>query len=55
MLGPLFQLDGQQRDSLIYVVVELSRDPGALLFVGLNQFTPHASECFLGQLAFSDV
>ena len=28
------QLDREQRDSLIHVVVKLSRDPRSLLFVG---------------------
>jgi hypothetical protein len=48
-------LDRQQRDSLIDVVVELSCDPGALLFMGLNQSAAHAAKCFVGQLAFSDI
>src|SRR5258705_2834158 len=55
MLGPLFQLDRQQRDSLIDVVVELSRDPGALLFMGLNQPAADACKSLFCQFTLRDV
>src|SRR6266705_3514635 len=40
---------------MIDVVMEFSREPGALLFMGFNQSAPHSGKSFLGQLAFRDV
>lgn len=45
----------QRRDSLIDVVMQLSRDPCALFFLCLNQFAPNVRESFLGQLAVRNV
>src|SRR6185437_8354881 len=50
-----FQLDGQQRDSLIDVVVEFSRDPSTFLFMSFNQPPAYARKSFLGQPAIGDV
>ena len=55
ILAPLFQLDRQQRDSLIDVVMKFSGDPSALLFMGFNQLAPHIGKCFLGQLGLGDI
>src|SRR4029077_18595443 len=55
MLGPFFQLDRQQRDSLIDVVVELSRDPGTLLCMGLNQPAADACKSLFCQFTLRDV
>ena len=55
MLGPLFQLDGQQCNSLINIVVELPRDPGAFLFMGFNQPAPNVGKSFLGLTALCDL
>src|SRR4051812_17522778 len=47
-----FQVDRQQRDSLTDIVVQLSRYPGALLFMGFNQSAPNTGKSFFGLLAF---
>ena len=55
LLVPSIQLDCQQCHPLIDVVVELSRDPGTLLLVGLNQPPPHVGKRFLRKLALGNV
>ena len=52
---PLIQFDGQQRDPLIDVVVQLSGDPGAFLFVGFNQQSTNVGKSLLRQLAVGKI
>src|SRR5882672_4786524 len=52
---PLIQFDCQQRNPLIDVIVQLSRDPGTFLFVGLDQLAPHARHRFLREFAIRHV
>ena len=55
LLPPLLKVDRQHRHSLIDIVVQFSRDPGALLFLGFNQSAPNAGQRFLGLLALGHV
>src|SRR6266576_4934792 len=52
---PSIQFDGQQRNPLTDVVMQLSRDPRTFLFVGVNQLATHVAQRFLRELAISYV
>ncbi len=55
LLPPSIQFHGQKREALIDVVVKLSADPGALLFMCFNQSTANGRETLFGELSVGDV
>ena len=51
----LFEFDCQHCESLVYVVVKLSPDPGTFLLLRLDQFPRHLRKSLFRFFAFGNV
>src|SRR5215472_18990309 len=55
IVSELFKFNGQQRESLADIVVKLSGDPGAFLFLSFDQLSGHSRHRLVRELAISNV